>query len=534
MRIRVGVAALAVGGLAVMAGPALLAQAEPGAPVPDGAGYRYAVSGMATGMGFSYDRVGLLAFSPIVDVGFPRSRAGIDSSPSGSAQSAPGDLGLLNAANAAPSALGLPSGIVPAYPLLASSNYPTGPAEMRVGYQQSMPDAPQAFLRGLSGRTTSELDRSSARAELLSVESPGPPAQAAQTPLAPSAEGGRLATAVFRALRGAGLHPRPAEEAAPALQVAAGSTSVDVNRDGLRLVGSAVSRIEGLSLFGGLVTADVLNSSVRLRWDRPGEEPGVEQASGISGLRVMGLPVAEVGPKGVVFARSAEVPLPVQDTVNRLFGGSGLKLASAVATRDAGGAGIVALAADFDGSLTPEIPGALGPEHDIAHLAFGSSVLRYFSALDQVAGGSDGLAGSAPTGSGSSADLSQPVSGADGGSGGTVEAGGRENSAEGSLQVPGEFDAAGPEAISPGPAGGVDPYGSPAPAGAESPPSIAPEAGAGAAPSQDVIPGQLAVGSRAIPLDGGHGFGSAMGVAIATAALAFGVLLLGRFRLLYR
>src|SRR5688572_17928277 len=85
----------------------------------DDGSFVYQLSGAADGIRLTYDREAFLPFTPIADLRVPSARATLDSTPVTTVRSAVADPGLFGSLGSALPVLGLPGGLVPAWPLYA-------------------------------------------------------------------------------------------------------------------------------------------------------------------------------------------------------------------------------------------------------------------------------------------------------------------------------------------------------------------------------------------------------------------------------
>lgn len=378
----------------------------------------YNASATGVGIGLVYDRVGLLALSPILDTGFPRATVGADSTPSAGARGAAADPGLLSAANAVAPVLGVPPGLTPPYPLFADANYPSGPERAEAGIRQDVPLTEAPFLRGVSGQASARLDEASAQARFARVDHEAPSAAAARRIMV--AEAGRaglsgLVRESVAALRGAGLPARPTESSGALVEFAAGESASSVARAGTRLTSKAEGRLLGVSLLGGLFTIREVRGAVDVAWEHPDQKPVVKRTAAVSGAEFLGMPVTFTE-RGFEFQGNA-VPVPVEETLNRFVAERGGAFRVGGFRVSESRADVAALVFDFDGEIQPDVPGLLSSERDIVHLTMGAAGATFFSQLGQAPVEDDFDAG-APGGSlgfGASAEeVSGGFSGADG------------------------------------------------------------------------------------------------------------------------
>lgn len=342
----------------------------------------YNVSATGVGVGLVYDREGLIALSPLLDIGFPRSTAGADSTPSASARAAAADPGLLSAGNAIAPVLGVPPGFVPPYPLFADAGFPSGPATAEAGVRQDVPVRDESFFKSASGRATAEKDSATAQARFARVDNESPQSASARRLLAGEAGRTQLADLVRAAssgLRAAGVPVADTDSDGTLVEFAAGESRAAVKREGTQVTSSAEGRMLGVRLLGGLFTISEIRGGLDLTWKNPGEKPAVERTALVSGAEFLGVPVAFTD-NGFEFQGNS-VPVPVEAAINQMVAQRGGVFRLGDSQVAGSRADVAALAFDFDGQLQPEIPGVLSAERDIAHLTLGAAATTFFSEL---------------------------------------------------------------------------------------------------------------------------------------------------------
>jgi hypothetical protein len=301
--------------------------ADPTATAGDDHSFVYQLRGVGDGIRLSFDREAFLPFSPIVDLKLATSAATIDSTPVTTVHSAVADPGLLGSLGSALPAVGFPAGLVPPWPLSADANYPTGPADSVSGFgtDTSVPTDPGL----LHGESHAELDHGTGRA--------------------------RVAGAALSGL----------------FDVRGMASSVDVKREGTRLIGRAQATLTGVSLLDGLIRFESLASLVSIDWPSPAEKAVVTKQLDAAGLTVAGLPVPV--PKD---ARS-----DLGTTINtalRTIAGDRFSVAVEPKTTEVdGGAEVSALRFFVDGNVVPAVPPFLGQEIDRFYVDLAVSGLSY-------------------------------------------------------------------------------------------------------------------------------------------------------------
>ncbi|MEW6477730.1 MAG: choice-of-anchor P family protein [Actinomycetota bacterium] len=295
----------------------------------------YQLRGVADGIRLSFDREAFLPFSPIVDLKLATSAATIDSTPVTNVHSTVADPGLLGSLGSALPVLGFPAGLVPAWPLSADASYPSGPADAVSGFgtDQSVPTDPGL----LHGESHAELDHGTGRARA----------------------GGAALSGLFD-IRGM-------------------ASSVDVKREGTRLVGRAQATLTGVSLLDGLIRFESLASLVTIDWPSPAEKAAVTRQLEAAGLTVAGLPVPV--PKDTQSNLGTTM-----NTALRTIAGERFSVAfEPKSTEVAGGVKVSALRFFVDGKVLPAVPPFLGQEIDRFYVDLAVSALSYQGeSFDQI------------------------------------------------------------------------------------------------------------------------------------------------------
>jgi hypothetical protein len=301
--------------------------ADPASAAAVDSSFVYQLRGVADGIRLSFDREAFLPFSPIVDLKLATSAATIDSTPVTNVHSTVADPGLLGSLGSALPVLGFPAGLVPAWPLSADANYPSGPADAvsGLGTDTSVPTDPGL----LHGESHAELDHGSGRARV----------------------GGAALSGLFD-IRGI-------------------ASSVDVKREGTHLIGRAQATLTGVSLLDGLIRFESLGSVVTLDWPSPAEKAAVTRTLDAVGLTVAGIPVPV----------PADAKSGLAETINtalRAIAGDRFSVAfEQKITEVPGGVEASALRFFVDGKVLPAVPPFLGQEVDRFYVDLGISGLSY-------------------------------------------------------------------------------------------------------------------------------------------------------------
>jgi hypothetical protein len=344
--------------------------------------YSYSGTATADGIGFVYDQVGLLALSPILDTGFPRAAASIENTPSSAARAAPAEPGLVGALNGIGPVLGIPPGVIPPYPLYADASYPSGPFTAHVGADVHNFQTGVGLAGLLSGSSVARQDDARASAQFGRGTS-GP----VSVPASGAAGLGGLTRLVQKLLGGAASEDPIAAEKDSLFSVTTGEATVAVKRTGHALTESAISRLTGVSLLGGLITIGQAESTMSLDIPEPGRTPKIQSRTDVTDIRLLGLPI-RVTDKGLEFVGNS-VPLPVATAINDLIASRGGSFRIAQHRSASDTAAVSALVFDFDGVLVAGIPG-LPPipfvtnEHQQVHLAMGAISLGFSSSADRL------------------------------------------------------------------------------------------------------------------------------------------------------
>lgn len=340
----------------------------------------YNIAASANGIGTVYDREGLLALSPILDVGFPRATASVENTPSSASRAAPAEPGLVGALNAIGPVLGVPPGLIPPYALYADASYPTGPEQASVGAQGEEPSGGQRLFGILAGNAVAREDFAAATATFGDGSSPfALPAEAAA--------GLEQLRSTIQGLVGGGAPAPIASAADTVFSVTGGDASVETERDGRSVRATATARLTGVSLLGGTFTIGAVESTMTMEWPDPAGEPVTTSQTDIFDARLVGLPIRFTS-EGFEFAGNV-LPAPVEDIINQLVVERGGSFRLGEERSDETGAAVTALVFDFDGVLvegvdgTPPIPFLTG-ERDIVHLSMGGIAMRYASAVRTI------------------------------------------------------------------------------------------------------------------------------------------------------
>lgn len=335
----------------------------------------YNLAATANGIGLVYDRLGLLALSPILDTGFPRATSSLENTPSSASRAAPAEPGLVGALNGVGPVLGVPPGLIPPFPLYADASYPTGPEKASVGGQVGEPGGEQTILGLLAGNAVAREDFGSATASFGHGSSPFALPAGARAGL------DQLRATLQGLVRGASPAPIAGVEDA-IFSITGGDASVETERDGAALRATASARLAGVSLLGGIFSIGAIESVMTMEWPDPASPPTVRSQTDILDARMLGLPIRFTS-EGFEFAGNV-LPAPVEDLINQLIVEQGGSFRLGEERSDETGAAVTALVFDFDGVLV-ETPDGVPPiplvtnERDIVHLTMGAIAMKYAS-----------------------------------------------------------------------------------------------------------------------------------------------------------
>jgi hypothetical protein len=297
----------------------------------DDGSFVYQLSGAADGIRLTYDREAFLPFTPIADLRVPSARATLDSTPVTTVRSAVADPGLFGSLGSALPVLGLPGGLVPAWPLYADANFPSGPADAvaGAGTDRSVP----IDLGLLHGQSHAELDHGTGRSRVAGTELKG------------------------------------------IVDTDGIASDVDVKREGTHLIARAQTSLSGVDLLSGLVHFESLGSVVTLDWPSPQEKAVVTKTIEAAGMTVAGLPIPT--PKDLQSKLGETITKALQS-----IGGKQFTIGFQPRVTEGDGAvEISALEFFVDGKVLPAFPPFLNEENDRAYVELGVTSLTYQAEL---------------------------------------------------------------------------------------------------------------------------------------------------------